>query len=64
MVDEQHDLQVQSRFDSDVIDADICAVMKSKIAHKSHRNYDDYNIWLVIFLFDKTIKFPNIIQHV
>ena len=41
---EEHYLQVQSRFNSDVIDADICAVMKSQIAHKSHRKNYDYNI--------------------
>ena len=61
-IEEQHDLQAQSRFDSESIDADIYAVMNSQIADKSHRNYDDYNIWLIIFPFDNVIKFPDIIQ--
>ena len=62
MVDEEHDLPVQSRFDSDAIDADICAVMKSQGTDKSQKNCNDYNIQLIIFLLDNAIKFPYIIQ--
>ena len=48
-------------WDNDTIEADINHVFNSRIAKKTCKNYKDYTMWLIIFLFDHREKFPALI---
>lgn len=47
--------------DDDAIQADINHVINSRIAKKTRKNYDDYIVRFVMFLFDHREKFPALI---
>ena len=47
--------------DDDEIDADIQHVLQSRIADKTRKNYNDYSIRLLMFLFDHAVKFEGLI---
>ena len=48
-------------WNDDAIDCDIAHVIRSCIAPKSRKTYNDYTVRLIIFLFDQREKFPNLI---
>jgi hypothetical protein len=50
-------------WDDDAIDADIAHVIKSRIAPKSRKTYNDYTVRFIIFLFDQRERFPNMIRQ-
>jgi hypothetical protein len=50
-------------WDDDAIDRDIAHVIRSRIAPKSRKTYNDYTVRFVIFLFDQREKFPNLIRQ-